>query len=64
MQEEMAARGEIEESIKNLQEGLNERLGLYPSSDRGVWLISKLLSEIGIRLAVRCLNNEKIEKAN
>ncbi|CDW88809.1 UNKNOWN [Stylonychia lemnae] len=64
VQEELASRGEIEESLKNLQEGLNERLSLYPARDRGVWLISKLIAEIGIRLAVRCLNNEKMEKAN
>ena len=60
----MAARGEIEEAIKNLQDGLNERLNYYPARDRGVWLISKMLSEIGIRLAVRCLNTDKAEKAN
>lgn len=60
----MAARGNLDEAIKNLEDGLNERLGLYPAKDRGVWLISKLLAEIGIRMAVRSLNNDKPDKAN
>ena len=60
----MASKGEIDEAVKNLQEGLNERLGLYPAKDQGVWLLSKLLAEIGIRMAVRSLNSDKLDKAN
>ena len=47
-----------------MREGLNERLALYPAREPGVWMISKLLADIGLRLAVRCLNTDKVEKAH
>ena len=38
-------------------------MSLYPAREKGVWLISKLIAEIGIRMAVRFLNSGKLDKA-
>jgi hypothetical protein len=38
-------------------------LSLYPAREKGVWLISKLIADIGLRMAVRYLNNEKLDRA-
>jgi hypothetical protein len=36
---------------------------LYPTREKGVWMIAKLIAEIGLRMAVRHLNSGKLEKA-
>ena len=40
VQEDMIQRGQIDSAIKNLEEGLNERLSLYPAQDDGVWKLT------------------------
>jgi hypothetical protein len=57
VQEDMIQRGQIDSAIKNLEEGLNERLSLYPAQDDGVWKLTQLLADVNIKTAVRHLNN-------
>jgi len=56
-------RGLIEEAIRNLEDGIQERLNLYSAQDEGVWLISKMLTEIALKMAAKAMNVEKMDKA-
>jgi tetratricopeptide (TPR) repeat protein len=61
VQEDMIQRGQIDAAIKNLEEGLNERLSLYPAKDEGVWKLTQLLADVNIKTAVRLLNNNQVD---
>ena len=59
----MIHRGQIDIAIKNLEEGLNERLSLYPAKDEGVWKLTQLLADVNIKTAVRHLNNNNVDES-
>ena len=63
-QEELASRGYLTEAMKSLEDGLAERSTFYPSTDQGIWLISKMLVQINMKMAVKALDINKLEKAN